>query len=227
MTVDAEALAAVLAGLAPEGLLTGVRGIAAGDEMALMPAEAATIATTALAARRASGAARILARELLARLGHGATAIPRGTSGAPVWPEGITGSLAHDDEVAVAVVARAGEGATLEATLGIDVEPAEPLPREVAALVEFPGDRLADPADPLAHRLLFAAKEAVYKAVFPRIGKILEWEDIRVDLVTGRAVTSSRHEVEIFHARAPRIVVLARVIARVIDGGRMTRSGPA
>lgn len=209
MIDDPAALAAVLAGLAPPGLSTGVRTIAPGDEARLLPAEALTIATTAPAARRASGAARILARELLTPLGLGDAAIPRGAAGAPVWPAGIVGSLAHDDVVAVAVVGRAGEG------LGIDVEPAEPLPEDVAALVETAGDRLGDRGDPLVHRLLFAAKEAVYKAVYPSTGRILEWEDIRVDLVARRAVAVTGHEVEIFLATAPRIVVLARLRDRL------------
>ena len=64
--------------LAPPGLLIGHRLISAGDEDALLNEEAASIASPAMTARRASGAARIVARQLLAQLGHGRAPLPKG-----------------------------------------------------------------------------------------------------------------------------------------------------
>src|SRR5205085_12194887 len=90
--------------LAVPGLLLGHRLIAPGDEHALLDEEAASIASPVIALRRASGAARIVARQLLAQLGYPGVQQPRSASGAPVWPAGVSGSLAHDDEVAVAAV---------------------------------------------------------------------------------------------------------------------------
>jgi 4'-phosphopantetheinyl transferase EntD len=202
-----EALAAALARLTPADLLTGCRVIAADDEAALLPEEAKALPSTVATARRASGTARSLARDLLTRLGAPAHPILRSPSGAPLWPTGFLGSLAHDDEVAVAVVARAAAAASV----GVDVEPAEPLPSDVADLVVHSADRLGDAADPLAARLAFVAKEAVYKAVHPLSGLVLDWPDIRVDLQAGRAVASTGHEAELFLCRAPRIIVVARV----------------
>jgi 4'-phosphopantetheinyl transferase EntD len=203
----AEALAAALARTTPADLLVGCRSIGIDDEAALSPEEARALPSTVAAARRASGTARSAARELLARLGAPAASILRSASGAPTWPPGFLGSLAHDEEVAVAVVART----TAAAGVGIDVEPAEPLPRDVADLVVHAGDRLGDAADPLAARLAFVAKEAVYKAVHPLSGLVLDWPDIRVDLVGRRAVASTGHVAELFFCRAPRLVVVARV----------------
>jgi 4'-phosphopantetheinyl transferase EntD len=45
------------------------------------------------------------------------------------------------------------------------VEPAEPLPSELLHLVSTPNERMYLAADPFRGRLLFVAKEAVYKAV--------------------------------------------------------------
>src|SRR5207248_2469011 len=86
--------------LAFPGLLIGHRLISPGDEHALRDEEATSIVSSAADVRRASGAARIVARQLLAQLGYGAITLLRGASGEPIWPAGVTGSLAHDDRVA-------------------------------------------------------------------------------------------------------------------------------
>jgi 4'-phosphopantetheinyl transferase EntD len=152
------------------------RRIAPGDEAAFPdPGEP-------LARRRASGAARLAAREALAALGGPADApLARGARGFPLWPEGFVGSLAHDDALAVAAVARrAGVAA-----LGVDVEPVLPLPRDVAEIALGADERRAALRDPALARAIFSAKEAVYKAINPLDGSALEYEDIAVDL-TGR-----------------------------------------
>ena len=78
------------------GILVDHRLIADGDELALLPAEVAAFAGSVLKVRRASGAARIVARMLLSRFGREPYAIPKSTAGMPVWPDGIVGSLAHE-----------------------------------------------------------------------------------------------------------------------------------
>lgn len=200
-------LAQALAAIAPYGVRTGCRFIREGDETHLLPEEARSIPARQPAMRRASGAARWIAHGLLAELGVNDVAIARAPSGAPVWPEGITGSLAHDDEMAVAAVAPVGR----IASLGIDVEPAQPLPDDILALAATPADR-TDAADRyLAGRILFAAKEAVYKAVYPLDREILGYEDITVDLDAGRATTKTSRKVSLVYCVAPRVVVLAFV----------------
>jgi len=157
--------------------------------------------------RRASGAARWVAHRLLADTGISDLAIPRAPSGAPLWPNGIVGSLAHDDDMAVAAVAPVGG----IVSLGIDVEPAEPLPDDIFAIVITGADRTGA-ADPrLAGRILFAAKEAVYKAAYPLDREVLGYEDIAVDLDAGRATTKTGREVSLAYCIAPRVVVLAFV----------------
>jgi len=198
-------LARDLAILAPPGLLIGHRVILPGDEHALFDEEAAPIASSVIAVRRASGAARIVARELLAALGYAGASVPRGASREPVWPVGIVGSLAHDDEVAVAALARRSDFASV----GIDVEAALPLPPELRALVATPQELLGSRNDPLREKLLFAAKEAVYKAAFPLDRIFLDFHDIEVDLAAGRAVTRTGRVLALRHRVSTHVLALA------------------
>src|SRR5229473_1419152 len=103
MTLDPSLQSAIDA-LGFPGVMIGHRLISPGDEHALMPEEAHAFASSVVKVRRASGAARIVARQLLARLGYARCAVPKAPSGAPIWPAGIIGSLAHDSRVAVAAV---------------------------------------------------------------------------------------------------------------------------
>jgi len=201
------ALGEAMAAIAPRNVRTGCRTVGDADEAHLLPEELSSISARQPAMRRASGAARWLARRLLAEIGVSDVAIPRAPSGAPVWPDGIIGSLAHDDAMAVAAVAPVGA----IVSLGIDVEPAEPLPDDSFAIVATGADRTGA-ADPrLAGRILFCAKEAVYKAAFPLDREVLGYEDIAVDLDAGRATTKTGRKVSLAYCVAPRVVVLAFV----------------
>lgn len=195
--------------LAPPGVLLGCRAIAAGDETGLLPDELPAWARSPLRSRQASGAARIVARDLLARLGHPRCPLPRTSNGAPGWPPGFVGALAHDEAFAVAAVALRRD----VAGLGVDVEPAEDLPGDLLDLVATPRERTALGGDLLRARGLFAAKEAVFKAVGPLDGTFLEFGDVEVDLATDVAVVRGRRAVALRVALAPRIVAVAFIAA--------------
>ncbi|SDA97408.1 4'-phosphopantetheinyl transferase EntD (siderophore biosynthesis) [Mesorhizobium qingshengii] len=196
-----------MAAIAPGSVRIGCRVIRDADEAHLLPEEARSIPARQQAMRRASGAARWIAHGLLAELGINDVAILRAPSGAPVWPDGMTGSLAHDDEMAVAAVAPVDR----IASLGIDVEPAQPLPDDILALVAIPADRTDAVDRQLAGRILFSAKEAVYKAVYPLDREVLGYEDITVDLDAGHATTKTGRRVSLAYCTGPRVVVLAFV----------------
>jgi 4'-phosphopantetheinyl transferase EntD len=204
-------LLAAMAAMAPTGVRLGCRTIREGDENHLLPQEARSIPSRQPLMRRASGAARWIARGLLADMGLNRAAVLRASSGAPVWPPGIVGSLAHDDEMAVAAVAPVSD----IASLGIDVEPAYPLPDDIFALVATGADRTHPVNRHLAGRILFSAKEAVYKAVYPLDREVLGYEDIVVDLTTGGAMTKTGRGARLVYCVAPRVVVLA-----FVDGAR-------
>ena len=129
----------------------------------------------------------------------------KGEAGAPAWPTKIVGSLAHDSEIAVAAIGLKHDFAGL----GIDVEPADPLPAELIDIVATPPERKRLDADPCHSRLLFAVKEAVYKAVFPLDETFLDYHDVVVDLDAGKAALRNRRIVYIKCVLYPRILALA------------------
>lgn len=143
--------------------------------------------------RRAQFAAgRVCARRALARLGEPTGAIGAGTRGEPLWPAGIVGSITHCRGYCAAAVGRAAA----VATIGIDAEPHDPLPEGVLGLVAN-GDeqrRLrARGNDGICwDRLLFSAKESIFKAWFPLAGRWLGFEDADVSFAPDEGTFDGR-----------------------------------
>ena len=147
----------------------------------LYPAEAAVITAAVDKRRREFTTGRWCARQALARLGVAPAPILPGDRGAPGWPPGVVGAITHCAGYRAAAAAR--RGAVI--AVGIDAEPDEPLPDGVLDVVSLPEERARLAAGiPAVHgdRLLFAAKESVYKAWFPLTGRWLGFEDARIDL---------------------------------------------
>jgi 4'-phosphopantetheinyl transferase EntD len=196
--------------MAVPGILVDHRLIADGDELALLPDEMAAFAGSVIKVRRASGAARTVARELLLRFGQAPRAIPKSTAGMPVWPDGIVGSLAHDARIAVAAMARQHEFLSV----GVDIEPAEPLAPDLLDIVATPRERQTIQNDPLCGRLLFSVKEAIYKAVYPLDRTFLDHQDVEVSLSAGTAGVRHGRCVSFRYCVATHIVVLAFIPQR-------------
>ena len=134
---------------------------------------------------------RDCARDSLRAIGLPPTAIPVGEQRAPLWPAGITGAIAHCQEIAVAAAARC----EVVAGLGIDIEEAGPLESGVIDLICTPAERVH--LERNAHsdhaRLYFAIKESIYKCVWPFVRRFIDFQEVEVelDLEAGQ-----------FHARA-------------------------
>jgi 4'-phosphopantetheinyl transferase EntD len=191
--------------LAVPGIMIGYRTILPGDENALMPEEIAAFNQSVLAVRRASGAARIVARQLLSRIGVAERALPKGRRGAPVWPDGIVGSMSHNSSIAVAAVALRRDFIAL----GIDVEPAEALPSELLDYVATPQEKMRIGEDPYRGRLLFVAKEAVYKAVYPLDEIFLDHHDVSVSLNNRKAVVNNGRVVNLEFCLSQHLLAVA------------------
>jgi 4'-phosphopantetheinyl transferase EntD len=206
MNVSADfSLQSAIDAISCPGIMIRHRLISPGDELALLPDESSAFASSILKVRRASGAARIVARQMLSRLGQPECALPRAPSGAPIWPAGIVGSLSHDSRVAVAAVGSCRD----VGAIGIDVEPAECLPSELLGIVATPRERLNIAHDPYRGRLLFAAKEAVYKALYPLDHLFLEHHDIEIDLASHKAEVRNGRSVELRFGISAHLFVLA------------------
>ncbi|RWM46126.1 MAG: 4'-phosphopantetheinyl transferase superfamily protein [Mesorhizobium sp.] len=159
-------------------ILVGIRPIERVDEAALFASEVAAFGRAVAKVRRQSGAARIIARTLLGKLGVPPMPILRTQSGVPTWPAGIVGSLAHHDTVAAAAIAEK----KIIGALGIDIEPNEPLPDGLIDLVATSREQGMYDLRLLQRRDLFVLKEAVYKACFPICNQILEFQDVEIDI---------------------------------------------
>lgn len=145
----------------------------------LFPEEDEVVAKAVDKRRREFATARACARKALAALGQPSAPIVTGYRGAPQWPPGVVGSITHCDGYRAAAVARAAD----VTTLGVDAEPDEPLPDGVLDLVAGPEEQAwlagkgATTAGPCWDRLLFSAKESVYKAWFPLTRRWLDFSD--------------------------------------------------
>ena len=164
----------------------------------LFPEEEKVIANAVEARRRDYTTVRTCARACLERLGYLPVPILPGVGGAPRWPAGIRGSMTHCIGYAAAAV---GPAARIS-TIGIDAEPDAPLPDGVLGLIatSVEQDRLAvvgpepgrastssarmviqqESDDPNWDRLLFSAKESVYKAWFPLVGEWLDPQETEI-----------------------------------------------
>jgi 4'-phosphopantetheinyl transferase EntD len=157
-----------LRSMAPPWVRTGVRVIDPRDEAGMWPNERMAIAG-AVARRRAEFATgRALLRLLI---GHDVE-IPIGSDRRPRLPDGVTATLAHDRDVAVAAVTTRPRCRAL----GIDIEPATTLDEDVARLICGAQERHLD-----AH-LVFVLKEAAYKAWSSSGGRMLEHSEVSVDV---------------------------------------------
>ncbi|MEU5683569.1 4'-phosphopantetheinyl transferase superfamily protein [Streptomyces venezuelae] len=159
----------------------------------LFPEEEAVVANAVAKRRNEFTTVRHCARTALARIGVPPAPILPGHRGAPGWPDGVVGSMTHCAGYRAAVVARAGE----VTSVGIDAEPGEPLrdpdvlnlvadETERAVLASLGSRQPATPWD----RLLFSAKESVYKTWFPLTGRWLGFEDARVELAPDGTFTA-------------------------------------
>jgi len=151
----------------------------------LMAGEEALVERAVERRRREFATGRACARSALERLGRRAEPILTGEHGEPLWPAGIVGSITHCAGYRGAAVAIAQGSGLL--SIGVDAEPHAPLPERVIGRVarteERPALAARSDAEPEVHwdRLLFSAKEAVYKAWFPLAGRRLGLDEVSVD----------------------------------------------
>lgn len=135
----------------------------------LYPEEAAQMRGAVDTRVREFASARTCARLAIARLGLPTVPILRGPCREPIWPHDVVGSITHCKGYSAAAVAKRRD----ILSIGIDAEPDEQLPPGVLEQVASAEERAQlERACPGVHwdRLLFSAKESVFKAWFPLHG---------------------------------------------------------
>lgn len=160
-------------------------------EVELFPEEVASMGQPVEKRRREFVTGRACARQALARLGLPPSPIATGPRGAPMWPAGVVGSITHCSGYRACAVARTEE----LASIGIDAEVHDVLPDGVLGSVSSARERQrlrALGGGLHGDRMLFAAKEAVYKAWFPLTGRWLGFEDVDMTFDAADSAFSAR-----------------------------------
>jgi|CXWL01.1.fsa_nt_gi 4'-phosphopantetheinyl transferase EntD len=162
-------------------------------------------------------AGRAHARTALQELGLRSPVVPVGADRAPLWPPGFVGSISHAGKLALAVAAPC----TVMRAIGVDLEPSVPLdmellnrvcrPEELARLQTSP----MPPHLPLHQaKLIFSAKESVYKCVAPLMGIFLEFADLEILIDTGNGKFCARG-----HGPAESLISPDTVTGRFAEAG--------
>jgi 4'-phosphopantetheinyl transferase EntD len=162
--------------------------------VALFPEEEAVIARAVDKRRREFTTARACARAALARLGLPPVPIVAGLRGAPRWPDGVVGSMTHCAGYRACAVASDRD----LLTIGVDAESHDKLPDGVLGSVSSAEERrrlaalAAAAPGPHWDRVLFSAKESVYKAWFPLTRRWLGFEDASITIDPANGTFTAR-----------------------------------
>jgi 4'-phosphopantetheinyl transferase EntD len=165
-------------------------------DVEIFPQEQVAIRAATSRRKREFLTARACAHGALSELGLPPSPIAMGSSGQPLWPPGVVGSITHCDGYRACALAHSERAAAV----GIDAEPHTELPRGVLGAIARSEERirLAETlrAAPHIHcdRLLFSAKEAAYKAWFTLTERTLDLEEIAVTIGVAK---------RLFHASLP------------------------
>ncbi|NYI06933.1 4'-phosphopantetheinyl transferase family protein [Allostreptomyces psammosilenae] len=160
----------------------------------LFPEEEALLTRAVGKRRREFTTARWCARQAMAHLGLPPAPVLPGPRREPRWPDGVVGSITHCDGYRAAVLARAAD----LASVGVDAEPHGPLPDGVLDSVALPEERaevdslLKARPEVSWDRLLFSAKESVYKAWFPLTGRWLGFEQAALTIAPDAGTFTAR-----------------------------------
>lgn len=163
-------------------------------ETQLYPEELAIVDNAVPTRRREFATGRACARRALRELGVPPAPILRNRRGAPQWPEGVIGSMTHCAGYRAAAVARRSE----VLGLGIDAEPNEALPEGVLETIALPREQewitALSRAAPGIHwgRLLFSAKESVFKVWYPLTLRELGFEEALIEVDPDKGTFTAR-----------------------------------
>jgi len=146
-----------------------------------LPQERATLSRARPARLREFDAGRAAARAAMAALGLPPAPVLHGADRAPIWPEGLTGTITHCATACLAAVARQGD----IRALGLDLEEDTPLPEELIETVCTPEERNHLATLPRADRgalakRIFCAKEAAYKAQYPLSRTLFDFQTLQI-----------------------------------------------
>jgi 4'-phosphopantetheinyl transferase EntD len=127
---------------------------------------------------------RYCALKALEQLGIQDAIIPIGEDRAPIWPEGIVGSISHCDSLTGAIVAKRSD----HISLGLDIEEIGRVTPDLWDLVFTEQEKnylscLSDEDKRVQSTAIFSIKEAFYKFQYPLTKTFLGFLDVEVELI--------------------------------------------
>jgi len=131
-------------------------------------------------------AGRIAAKYALTELGLIPDTIGIGKHRNPLWPHSVLGSISHHRGNVICLMMRRPVNGALKIALGIDVESMMSLDDVIrlgASIYSADERALATqyfPNETLSLTLIFSAKEALFKALYPLVGSYFDFLDVRV-----------------------------------------------
>ena len=173
----------MISALLPAGVV-GAEVIGSIPQAVLLPEEEAALGRVAEVRRHQFTLGRTCARLALTELGLAVEPVLPGPNREPRWPDGVVGSITHCRGYTAAAVA----SRLRFAALGIDAEEDGALPGGVLGLVATESERswLAGAGSGVHwDRLLFSAKESVFKVWYPLTGRWLGFKDAVVTIDPG------------------------------------------
>lgn len=123
---------------------------------------------------------RVLMRTLLAKFGVTGLSILPGRNGAPLFPEGIAGSVSHSDEYCFVTVTNCAA-----VSVGIDVQRIVPVTVDFSEMILTDSERIAVGDEDYMERnvrtnMVFSAKESVFKSLSPKMQAITDFRDVEI-----------------------------------------------
>ncbi len=184
--VEVHDLRTALSVPATVGLFAGVTGELGNRGMSLPH----SISRSSQKRQREFAAGRYCASRALQCAGHDVDVeLPIGADNLPSWPSGWTGSISHCTSITIAV---AGQTSS-HSSLGVDVEAcmdmqvAKNIQSEIGLLSEIALFQDLSPHHALT--LLFSAKEALYKALYPLVRQFFDFKAVQAIHLTESTLT--------------------------------------
>ncbi|EGW56091.1 4'-phosphopantetheinyl transferase family protein [Candidatus Endoriftia persephonae] len=148
-------------------------------EQPLFAAEEQLIENAIEKRRREFRAGRHAAHHAIQLAGGTSGPILRGDQREPRWPAGYLGSISHCADLALALACQRGA----IVGLGVDVEPLAPLAAGLERKIESDTESAFLDAHPgLPRRLVFSAKESLYKCYYPLVRRFFGFHEVELQI---------------------------------------------
>lgn len=185
-------LSRLVASTVPRGVLSAVRMATASHDSSLL-ARADTVDPLNRLRRYGFATSRHLATTLLAEFGQENYWVEQGEHGAPLWPDGMCGSISYKELWCTVVVAKSPP----YSSIGIDIEKMEDIPcnawEDILSSKELRCiSQIADLSEPQFVNLAFSVKEAYFKAQCPITGNPdLDFPDVELSVDSNNHISLS------------------------------------